>query len=78
MTDYRIDLLNSGKHAVGSLNARCADNQEALGLAEWMLDGRRRADVWTGTRRIGRISEASDADIKAFGQPWASQPFKRA
>ena len=78
MTDYQISLLNSGGHTVGSLNTRCANDREALGLAQWMLNGRGHADVWTGTRRVVRMSKASGARNKAFGQPWASQPAKRA
>ena len=78
MTDYQISLLNSDAHTVNSLDARYADNQEALGLAQRMLDGRGHADVWTGTRCSGQVPMASDADIKALGQSWASQPLSRA
>ena len=78
MTDYQTSLLNSDRHTVNSLDARCADNQEALGFARRMLDGGGHADVWTGTRCIGQVPEASGADIKVLGQSWASQPLSRA
>lgn len=78
MTDCQISLLNSGKHTVSSLDARFDDNPEALGLAQRTLDGRGHADVWTGARRVGQVTEALGADVKAVGQPWASQPFKQA
>ena len=78
MTDYRISLLNSDGHTVNSLNARCADELEDLGLAQRMVGGSGHADVWTGARRVGRMSGASGADIKALGQPWAFQPSSRA
>ena len=78
MTDYQISLLSSGGRALSSLNARYADGRKSLGLAQWMLDGGSHADVWAETRRVGQVTEASGADIKVLGQPWASQPFKRA
>ena len=78
MTHYQISLLNIGGHSIGSLNAKCVNDREALGLAQRMLNGRGHADVWAGTRRVGQVTEASDADIKALGQPWASQPISRA
>ena len=75
MTDYQISLLSSGGHTVSSLDARRADDREAHGLAQRMLDGRGHADVWTGARRVGQVS---GADGEAFGQSWASQPLSRA
>ena len=58
MTDYQISLLNSGWHAVSSLDAKSTNDQKVLGLAQRM--------------------KALDADVEAFGQPWASQPPNRA
>ncbi len=78
MTDYQINLLDCAGHTASTLNAKCVDDREALGLAQRMVGGRGRADVWAGARRVGRMSEASGADVDAVGQPWASQPFKRA
>ena len=78
MTDYQISLLNKGGHAVSSRDARCVYAREALGLAQRTLNGRSHADVWAGTRRVGQVTEASGADIKALGQPWTSQPRIRA
>ena len=78
MTDYQTSLPSSGGATVSSLDARCAETRETLGLAQRMHDCRGYADVWTGTRRVGQVSEASGADIKAVGEPWASQPVKQA
>lgn len=78
MTDYQINLLDCAGHTASASSTKCADDREALGLAQRMVGGRERADVWAGARRVGRMSGASGADIKALGQPWASQPFTRA
>ena len=78
MTDNQISLLDGAGHTASTSNAKCVDDREALGLAQHMVGGRSHADVWAGTRRVGPVTEASGADIKALGQPWASQPAKRA
>ena len=78
MTDYQINLLDGAGHTASTSNAKCVDDREALGLAQRMVGGRGRADVWAGARRVGQVSKTSGADVEALGQPWASQPFKRA
>jgi hypothetical protein len=78
MANYQISLLGSAGHTVSSLNARCANDPEALGLAHRMLDGRGHPCVWTGARCVGEVSEASGAHVEALGQLWASQPANQA
>ncbi len=78
MANYQINLLGAVGHSVSSLDARCANDPEALGLAQRMLDGRGHACVWAGTRCVGEVSEASGADVEALGQLWASQPADQA
>ena len=78
MTDYQISLPSSGGATVSSLDARCADAWEALGLAQRMHACRGHSDAWTGARRVGQVSEATGAEVEAVGQPWALQPVKRA
>lgn len=78
MTDYQISLLDGDGHIASTSDAKCADDREALGLAQRVVGGKGQADVWAGARRVGRITGASGADIKALGLPWASRPSERA
>ena len=70
MTDYQISLSGGGQVA-RTLNARCADDQEACALAQRMLDIKGRADVWASSRHVGWVSAISSAGIKVIDRPWS-------
>ena len=78
MANYDTSLLDGDGHTVTTSHPKCADDREALSLAQRMVGSRGQADVWAGASRVGRMSAAAGADIKAPGQPWAPQPSERA
>lgn len=78
MADYKIELLDDDGHAATASGAKCADDREAVGLAQCMVGNRGDADVWAEARRVSRVSGASGTDVKALGQRWASHSSKRA
>ena len=78
MADCQTNLLGGDGPAASTSSAKCADDREAPGLAQWMICGGGEADTWAGAKRVSRTSGALGADVKALGQPWASQPSGRA
>lgn len=70
MTDYQINLSGGGQVA-RTLNARCADDQEACAFVRRMLDIKGRADVWASSRHVGCVSAISSAGIKEIDRPWS-------
>lgn len=61
IADYRIYLLDGDGRIVTGSGVSCGDDQDACVQAQQMLDGTssNQAEVWTGTRCIGRVAAVS-------------------
>ena len=70
MTEYKIDVMDSGGRVIRVSNARCINDQEACALARRLLNMDGQADVWAGATRIGRVSVTLAAEIEVLGRSW--------
>ena len=61
MAEYRIYLLGfSGEIRSGS-DAICSSDDEAHCVAQRMLDAGGQAEVWSGTRLVGRVQHTEES-----------------
>ena len=56
MTNYRIYMLDRTGRVVTGSDADCRDDATALGWAATTLGTDVRAEIWQGTRCVGRVS----------------------
>ena len=56
MDHYRIYLLSPAGRIVSGHDALCAGDREARSAASGLLEPGRDAEVWTGRRRVGRVT----------------------
>jgi hypothetical protein len=59
MAHYRIYMLNHRDRIVTGSDADCATDEAALGWAATTLGTDARAEVWQGSRCLGRVSSVS-------------------
>jgi hypothetical protein len=58
MIEYRIYLLDGGGRIVKGFDETCESDDEAIEAARGMLPAGGEAEVWQGTRCLGRVSRA--------------------
>jgi hypothetical protein len=55
MANYRIYHLDGAGRILSGSDAQCTNDQEACAAAESGLKAREQAEVWVGTRCVGRV-----------------------
>ena len=56
MPDYRIYRLNEAERIVSGNDATCENDAEAFEVARQGLAPGQNAEVWSGTRCLGRVA----------------------
>ena len=70
MTEYRIYPLDQdGRIQAPSVVANCADDNGALASAYGSLEGGAQAEVWAGTRCLGRVCRNVGGDQRQDCRP---------
>lgn len=71
MPSYRIYMLGHDGRILSGRNITCANDEDAREAAQWGLSGGGEAEVWIGTRCLGRVSERRP---QSSGQPCDERP----
>ena len=59
MVGYRIYTLDHAGHVVSGMDADCETDEAAFAFAATALGPGARAEIWQGTRRLGKVSEST-------------------
>jgi hypothetical protein len=58
MNPYRIYFLNSGNFIAGVYELECPSDEAAVEAAADVIGGYPAAEIWSGTRALGRMTAA--------------------
>ena len=61
MTYYQVYILNEVGKAIGGYSAKCTTDDAVCGLAERELPKNVQAEIWAGSRKVGRVPRSAIA-----------------
>lgn len=77
MAEYDFHVLDGRGSVVGICHAVCPDDENARALATRVAAPDRQAEVWSGTRFLGRVSPFSSGRFVLPSRPQRAAPLGR-